>query len=280
MIASLRADLLKQAKRSAIWLIGGLWLVLSLVFGYLFPYLSSRGTPTGPNADGVAGQAALAGALPAELVSTSIQAAPMFAGALALLLGVLVTGSEYGWDTVKLLLTAGPRRLSVLSGKLVALLMLLLAILLSSFAINAVASFVVAVVSDSQVSWPSVGEIAVGIGAGWLIGAMWSLAGALLGIVLRGTALAVGIGIVWVLALENLLRLFGSIVDWIDAALRFLPATNAGSLVSALSAGRRAPLAPGVTDAVGGTHAALVLGGYLVVFAVLAGVLLRRRDVH
>ncbi|HEV8653239.1 MAG TPA: hypothetical protein VG276_28560 [Actinomycetes bacterium] len=34
---------------------------------------------------------------------------PLFAGALALLIGVLATGGEYGWDTVKVLLTLGPR---------------------------------------------------------------------------------------------------------------------------------------------------------------------------
>lgn len=280
MIASLRAEFMKLAKRPAIWLIVSVWLLLGLSFGYLFPYFSSRGTPAGPNPDGQVGQQGLAGALPAELVSTSIQATPMFAGALALLIGVLVTGSEYGWDTVKVLLTHGPRRLSVLSGKMLALIVLMLAIVLLSFGVNAVASLVVATISDSPVSWPAFGELAAGAGAGWLVVGMWSLGGAFLGILLRGTALAIGIGLVWALAVENLLRMFASVVDAVDVALRYLPATNAGSLVSALSSDRRGTVAPGVTDAVGGTHAALVLGAYALVFIAIAATVQHRRDVH
>jgi hypothetical protein len=49
MIASLLAELLKLARRPATWLIVGVWMTLSLVFGYAFPYFSYRaGPPPGP----------------------------------------------------------------------------------------------------------------------------------------------------------------------------------------------------------------------------------------
>ena len=48
MRASFAAELLKVGRRPAMWLVAVVWLVLSLVFGYLFPYLSYRGAPTGP----------------------------------------------------------------------------------------------------------------------------------------------------------------------------------------------------------------------------------------
>jgi ABC-type multidrug transport system ATPase subunit len=48
MIASFLAELLKLARRPAVWPIVGVWMTLSLVFGYVFPYFSYRGTPPGP----------------------------------------------------------------------------------------------------------------------------------------------------------------------------------------------------------------------------------------
>jgi ABC-2 type transport system permease protein len=50
MIASFLAELLKLARRPAVWPIVGVWMTLSLVFGYIFPYFSYRGTPSGPSA--------------------------------------------------------------------------------------------------------------------------------------------------------------------------------------------------------------------------------------
>ena len=45
----------------------------------------------------------------------------MFAGALALVLGALMFGGEYGWGTVKTHAHPAPGRVSVLGGQLVAL---------------------------------------------------------------------------------------------------------------------------------------------------------------
>ena len=38
---------------------------------------------------------------------------PFFGGVLALMLGVLTLGSEYGWGTLRTLFTQGPGRLRV-----------------------------------------------------------------------------------------------------------------------------------------------------------------------
>lgn len=90
-----------------------------------------------------------------------------------------------------------------------------------------------------------------------------------------------GIGLVWTLAVENLLRIFGSIVDAVDVVQRFMPGTNAGALVAALGVPVHGQPGgtPGVTDVVDGTSAALVLAVYLVVFATASAVLTDRRDV-
>ena len=283
MRASFAAELLKVGRRPAMWLVAVVWLVLSLVFGYLFPYLSYRGAPTGPAAG--AGEASaeqvLAEALPANLVPTAIQGFPVFAGALALLLGVLSAGSEYGWGTWKTILAQGPGRLAVLAGKLGALGLVLLLVVLATFAVAAPASWLVAWVESQPVRWPPLAELAQGLAAGWLVVAMWGWAGMFLGILVRGTSLAIGLGLVWTLAVENLARGFASLLAAIDTLQRWLPGTNAGSLAAAVGVPvQGAPGGtPGVTATVDGTRATLVLATYLVAFTAVAAVLLQRRDV-
>ena len=283
MRASFAAELLKVGRRPAMWLVAVVWLVLSLVFGYLFPYLSYRGAPTGPAAG--AGEASaeqvLAEALPANLVPTAIQGFPVFAGALALLLGVLSAGSEYGWGTWKTILAQGPGRLAVLGGKLGALGLVLLLVVLATFAVAAPASWLVAWVESQPLRWPPLAELAQGLAAGWLVVAMWGWAGMFLGILVRGTSLAIGLGLVWTLAVENLARGFASLLAAIDTLQRWLPGTNAGSLAAAVGVPvQGAPGGtPGVTATVDGTRATLVLATYLVAFTAVAAVLLQRRDV-
>jgi ABC-2 type transport system permease protein len=281
MTASVVAELMKLAKRPAIWTVVGVWMTLSLLFGYIFPYANYRGTPTGPVADASLGERVLSEALPAALVPAAIQGFPLFGGALALLVGVLATGAEYGWDTMKVLLTSGPRRLAVLIGKLLALTVVMLLVVFATFVVDGAASLLVASITDKPVQWPPLADLLTGIGAGWLIVSMWCLAGAFLGTLVRGTALGVGIGLVWALAVENVLRIFASIVEAVDVVQRFLPGTNAGALAAALGVPVQGQPGgtPGVTAGLGGMSAALILVTYLVVFVAIAAVLIHRRDV-
>jgi ABC-type transport system involved in multi-copper enzyme maturation permease subunit len=255
-------------------------MILTVVFGYLFPYLSYDGTSAGP-ATGTAGDDPLAQALPSTLVAGAVQGFPLFAGALALILGVLTIGSEFGWQTTKLMFTAGPRRIQILAGKVAALLLVMLALVIATFLVDAVSAWVVAVAADRPVHWPGVAELARGVLGGWLIVGMWALLGMALAVLVRGTALAVGLGLVWTLAVEALLRLFASAVDAIDVVQRAFPGTNAGSLAAALGVPPQGSPGgtPGVSTAVSGGQAAVVLGAYLVLFTAAAALLLRQRDV-
>jgi ABC-2 type transport system permease protein len=278
MIQVLSAELLKLRKRPAAWTLVGVWLTLGLTFAYIFPYLSYRtGTPTGPNA-GAAPAQLLAGMLPANLVPTVLGGYPLFGGALVLILGALMTGSEYGFGTLKTLFTQRPRRLEVLGGILGALVVVVILIGVANFALAAGASSLIAATESVPGAFPPAADVLQGLASGWLILGMWGLLGALAGIVFRGTALAVGLGLVWALVLENLIRGVAQLLDVFDTLQRALPGVNAGSLVAALStAGGRT--APGVAQVVGGTQAAVVVGCYAIGFVLIAGVLLARRDV-
>lgn len=275
-LACLRAELFKLRKRTVVWLIAAVWLALTVVFGYVLPYAGF--TDTG---GGRAASRALAGALPAHLVPTAIEGFPLFAGALALVLGALCAGGEYGWHTLQAVLTQGPGRLSVLAGKVAALLVTLLLFVLATFAVAAVAALLVAWATGRAASWPPATEIGRGVLGGWLIVGMWGVCGVCLALLVRGTATAIGLGLAWALALENLTRTFAPVVGAVDALQRWFPGTSAGSLAAALGVTPqdRPGGTPGITTAIGGGAAALVLAAYVLAFALLGAAVWTRRDV-
>ena len=274
------AELLKLRKRAASWVLLAAALVLSLAFGYLLPYL---GYLTGDEMTADSGQppeVVLGSTLPGSLVANAIGGYPVFAGALALVLGALVTGGEYGWGTLKTLLTQGPGRPAVLGGQLAALATALLGWVVAIFACCAASATAIALAEDRPLDWPTVTQLAQGLGAGWLILVAWGLAGALLGTVLRGVALPIGLGVVWVLAVEALIRgVAGDLLPGLQGFADLLPGVNAGSLVWSVSSYAVGEPAPGVGDAVPGTRAVLTLGCYVLAFAAAGLAALRRRDV-
>jgi hypothetical protein len=165
----------------------------------------------------------------------------------------------------------------VYAAKLTVACLAALAGVLAFFVAGAAASAIIASAEGRALDWPGAGDLVQGIGAGWLVAAMWTVLGVLLAVALRSVALPVGLGLVWLLAVQNLLALIAApLLTWVADLQKGLPGPNAGSLVAALGASSSTP---GVESVVGGGQAALVLAGYLVVFAVLGGALLRRRDI-
>lgn len=282
MTGSFQAEILKLRKRPATWVLLGVTLALELLFGYVLPYSSWATSDQNFQTQGLDPQAVLAGTLPAELVPTSLGGFPVFAGALALILGALATGSEYGWGTMQTALTQRPTRLAVYAGKLAALAAAILAVVLAVFAVNAATAGLIATLESRPLDYPSLATLAEGVGSGWLIMGMWCGLGAVLGFAFRGVALPVGLGVVWVLGVENLVS---AVADSLLTGLRplrdLLPGVNAGSLVWSLAPGGGASgePPPGVIDAVSGGRAGIALATYVLGFAVVGALLVRRRDV-
>ena len=237
MLSSFSAEILKLYKRPAVWVLLLLPLALSLVFNYIVPY---TGYLTAD--DERAAEQALASTMPEHLIANSIGVFPVFAGALALVLGAVSVGSEYGWGTLKTILLQRPRRLSVYGGQLLGLTVAVLAIVLSIFAVGALTSYAIAASQTQPVAWPTAAELARGIASGWLILMMWCLLGAMLAYLFRGVALPIGLGVVWILGIETLIvNVAAALLDVAETLQKGLPGVNAGSLVAALGEGARLP---------------------------------------
>jgi ABC-type transport system involved in multi-copper enzyme maturation permease subunit len=280
MAASFSFELLKLRKRVAVWVLGAVLIFIVAFFDY-FQFYSSvvsleqgGSDPTGQITNVEAFKEFLS---PGSVTVNVAGLLSFFGGPVALILGALAAGSEYGWGTLKTILTQRSGRLSVLGGKLLAVGVVLVAFSLLVLGTGAVSSYVVARLLEVPVEWPSVGNVLKGLGVIWLIMAAWASVGMFLSTLFRGTALAIGLGLVYGLAIENLILGFSDqsrIFEFITEVL--LLTTNGGEVVSSLG---QAPPAFSSPDSADPTQAAIVLGGYVVVLLVVSALLLRQRDV-
>jgi ABC-2 type transport system permease protein len=274
VIRNVMAELLVLRKRASTSILLGIWTTLALVFAYVVPYVTYLNNPA---------EQPLADVLPQQLVGALMGGFPFFGGVLALMLGVLTFGSEYGWGTLRTLFIQRPGRLRVFAAKLLALAVALVPFVLVVFAVGALASSTIALREGADIALPSAWLVVQGLAAGWLILAVWTALGVLLAVFSRGTALAVGIGILYALVIEGLLSALASQVSVVDRLVEFFLRANAYSLVTKLgvSADDVANNGPGSFSGpfVGGGQALLVLGAYVAAFLLVSGWLLRRRDV-
>jgi ABC-type transport system involved in multi-copper enzyme maturation permease subunit len=261
-------------KRASTWILLGLWVALALMFAYVVTYATYLND---------SGRESLDELLPESLVGTLLAGFPFFGGVLALMLGVLSFGSDYGWGTLKTVLTQRPGRLEVFGARLVALAVTLVPFVLVVFALGALASVGIALREGADISWPEPGLLLRGILAGWLLLAVWAALGVLLAVLSRGTALATGIGILYALVVEGLLSALASQVGVLDRLVELFMRANAYSLATTVGVSREevSDVGPGSFSGpfVDGGQALVVFGAYGVVFLAVAGWLLRRRDV-
>ena len=267
------AELLVMRKRPATWILLGIWTFLGVFFAYVIPYaLDPQDAPGG-----------VAELLPQSLAGNLLAGFPFFGGVFALMLGVFTLGSEYGWDTLKTLFTQRPGRLRVFAAKLAALGIALVPFVVVLFVAGAVASVVIAQLEDAPVHFPSAWLLVRAIAGGWLMLATWAALGVLLGVLTRGTSLAIGIGILYALVIEGLLSAFADSVGALQPLTDVFLRANGYSLAKSLGASVDAigSNGPGSFSGpfVGAGQALAVLVGFVVLFGALAGTLLRRRDV-
>ena len=273
MTRNVLAELLILRKRAATWILLGIWALLGVFFAYIVPYALDPGDATG----------GVRQFLPESLPATLIEGFPFFGGVFALMLGVFALGSEYGWDTLKSLFTQRPGRLRVFAAKLAALAIVLIPFVLVLFALGAVASIVIAQIEGAPADFPSAWLLLRAAAAGWLILFAWATLGVLLGVLTRGTSLAIGVGILYALVIEGLLSAFADSVSLFEPLTQVFLRANGYSLAEALGTSVEAIEAngPGAYSGpiVGSAQALAVLVASAAVFAAVAALVLRRRDV-
>jgi ABC-2 type transport system permease protein len=276
-MGSVAAQCLILFKRTSTWILMGVWLLLGMMFSYLLPYLTYRGGVEGPV------WPSLSPMLPQGLVENLLAGFPFFGGVFALMLGVLSVGSDYGWDTLKTLLTQRSGRLRVLFAKLVALGAGLVPFVLVIFIGGAVSSSAIAGAEGAPVEWPSVGELVRAFTAAWVVLAAWCALGVLLAVLSRGTALAIGLGILYTFVIEGLFSALAGEVGRLEPLVEYFLRANAYSLVVAMGVPTEtlADNGPGgfFGPFVDGTQALLVLSAYTGVFLLASAMVYRRRDV-
>jgi ABC-2 type transport system permease protein len=276
LVDTTRAELRRLLHWPATWVLAGVWLILNVLFGYVFDWISYRtGDTTGPAEAGVN----LASLLPAAVPDVLVQGMPLFGGAIVMILGALAVGSGYGWGSWKTVYTQGPSRAASFGGMLVALLILVAGLVLVTVAEELAISSLIAAVEGGSAALPGLADLATSYAGGVLIMGLWAAVGVLVGVLARGPALAVGLGLVWSLVVESLLRGVANALPAIEGVTNRLPGSSAGSVAGALGAADDAAGgAPGVLHAMSGLAATSWTLGYVVVCVAVSLALVTRRD--
>ncbi|OBA57153.1 hypothetical protein A5780_23155 [Nocardia sp. 852002-20019_SCH5090214] len=277
VVACTRAEFARLRKWPAFWIVLGTWIALNLVFAYLFNYLAYTSGSSSRMSNGQPREVLLQLMLPAAVPEVFTQGMAMFGGALMLVLGALVVGSGYGWGSWKTVFTQGPSRRAVVGGTVVSLMSVVVGLVGAAFVVDTGVAAMIGAAEHRTPTLPTAAHTLLGLATGVVILGMWTLAGALIAAIARGPALAVGLGLVWVLVVENLLRGVASIFSPVRALTDHLPGTAAGSAAGAMrTVGGTAT--PGVLDILSRPASFVVLAVYIAVFAYGTVALMVRRD--
>lgn len=284
MLGSFSAEFLKIRKRPATWVLLFLWIAVVALIGYFLFYATSSATMEGVPEEQAAqmeafNESIINGLLPENLLANLFSTSGVFGigGSLALILGALAAGSEYGWGTMKTALTQRPGRLGFLAGKTLSFILVLALFVLVGIATGAASSLVVASLENSPVEWPGVGEMARGFGAGAVILAVYGLLGFALATMFRGTALAIGLGLAWVLAVESAIALLPVESDLLEGFRKLTLGENTLAVSSAFGS---APEGFGIPEPlIEPGRGVVTLIVYVAVFTIVSAVILKRRDV-
>lgn len=278
MLAGFAAEWLKLRKRPATWVLAAVWFALVVLFGYVLTYLVFASPPEGSFPPGTDPRYFIGVLFPENLLPNVLNGfSSIGGGPVALILGALAVGSEYGWGTFKTAFTQRPSRLEVLLGKVLVLAAAVAGLVLLAFIAGAASSYAVARIEGVAVEWPSAGDTLRAMGCGFLISGVWTSLGAFLATLFRGTPLAIGLGLVYALLLEGVAATLLSAGERFEPALKFLFNENSYALINSFGP---APTGLGVPQSVvEPERAAATLAAYTLIFVLFSALLVRRRDV-
>lgn len=279
LLRTTRAELFRLRRWPAVWVTIAAWLVMNAMFGYVFDYVTYTSGDSSFSNEGASRAEILSRIVPSGIAANLPQGMPLFGGAIMMVLGAIVAGNGYGWGTWKTVFTQGPSRASTMLGSMAAVVALVAGIVAATLVADTGMSLGVAALESQSVSWPAAGDLLQSVGAALLVMEMWAMAGYFLGTVARGPAVSVGLGLVWALVIEGLLRGVGNSLEAVATFTHVLPGTAAGSLIgNVIGVGGPDPT-PGLLDTLSGTRALVTLAAWMVLLPLASVWLVRRRDV-
>jgi ABC-2 type transport system permease protein len=266
MIETIKAEWRKNRLRPAFLVASGLIAGITVLV-----YSSNWYLATHPNAAERA--ASISSLYPDQFVNTVMGAGFPLGAAMAIVLGAILAGSEYSWGTLKTLFTQGPGRLTTWSGRTIIFTLWMGVLTAILFVVGAAYSVVIASANNHDVVWPTIEAIAKGFGAIWLILTVNGAIGMALGVIVRQSAAAIGIGVVYLLSVELILVRFISTVSngdykWLGD---LFSGRNATALIGHLSNAKNVTIST--------EQSLLVLFAWLVAMLIVAAGLQRVRDV-
>jgi ABC-type transport system involved in multi-copper enzyme maturation permease subunit len=272
MIATIKAEWRKNRLRPAFLVSTGLLAAL-IVLAYLANWYGATHPGATPR-DAVS----ILTLYPENFVGLVMGAGFPIGAAIAIVVGALYAGSEYSWGTFKTLLTQHHGRLTTWIGRVVVFELWMAIMTVVLFAAAAATSVVVALFQGHAIAWPALFDIARGLATIFLIFSVNGALGMALGTLFKHSAAALGVGLVYVLALQIIVVRFidsfnGGAYKWIGD---LFDGQNASALMQTF---RSAVFGPSVASSISAERAVLVLLAYFAVFLVVAAGLIRQRDV-
>jgi len=263
MLAAVRSELtrLRQPRLLIIWF--GLMALFTVLVNTIMVTFVSGGGSLPPGAPGVAFPSLVEMESPSGLMAGLAAASNMF-GIVTLAFWAVATASDYSSGLVRLLVAAEPRRWRVLAGKVGALLVVTAAATAVAAAVNAfVAMPAAGAAGISTAAWGT--DLFGVIGGAWvhlfLALCVWGVLGLVIAVLTRSAAVAISIGVGYVLVVESLVKMVKDVPsDWL-----------LGTTLGAVASG-------GTAAVTFGTALALAVG-YVTLGLLLAGAVFIRRDV-
>jgi ABC-type transport system involved in multi-copper enzyme maturation permease subunit len=274
-----RAELFRLRKWPAFWVIVAAWLLMNAMFGYIFNFVTYTNGENSFSNEGQTRAELLATIVPSGVADNFPQGMPLFGGAIMMVLGAIVAGNGYGWGTWKTVFTQAPSRTRTVLGSMIAVMVLVAGLVVVTLLADVGMALGVAGMESQSVTWPALGDLVQSVGGALLVMEMWALAGYFLGTVARGPALSVGLGLVWALVIEGLLRGVGTSLEAVAVFTHFLPGTAAGSLIGSIVGTGGPDPTPGLLDTLSATRALVTMAAWLVLLPLASLWLVRRRDV-
>jgi ABC-2 type transport system permease protein len=275
--AAARAEWLKLRKRPGVRILMFALAAIVMLFGYVLIYVAITQAPSEAMAPVLDPDVIRETLVPANLASEVLRMVAVLGVVFGLILGALTVGSEYGWHTVKTIVTQRPSRVALIAGRALALLGMCVLFAVVAFAAGIAGTAVISLLEPIDRTLPLAVDVATAFGVSVLIFSVWCALGACFATLFRGTGWSIGIGLLYAFVLEYLIGqvLRGRIGELVSQALI---GNNISALVLWLSPDGLEGLTA-IPVAIAPLQAILVLLAYLGAAAIVTTVVFARRDI-